>query len=124
MQKNGRPLLDDPRFRDRVSRVEVELMALEITNLRFVDEMRRTGQIGADVSMLKIKGTETQQAITELLMRAAGPRAQTFKPIDYDGFDEFMGSIAARYFNFRKTSIYAGSNEIQRNIIAKMSLGL
>jgi alkylation response protein AidB-like acyl-CoA dehydrogenase len=122
--KNGRPLIEDPRFRDKVSRVEVELMALEITNLKFVDEMRRTGQIGADVSMLKIKGTEIQQAITELLMQVAGPMAQSFKPVDYDGFDAFMGSIAARYFNFRKTSIYAGSNEIQRGIIAKMSLGL
>src|SRR5690606_2664699 len=59
--KDGRPLLGDPRFRDKVSRVEIELMALEITNLRFVDEMRRTGQIGADVSMLKIRGTEIQQ---------------------------------------------------------------
>ncbi len=122
--KHGRPLLEDTRFRDRVSRVEVELMALEITNLRFVDEMRRTGRIGADVSMLKIRGTEIQQSITELLMQVAGPMAQAFKPIDYEGFDKFMASIAPRYFNFRKTSIYAGSNEIQRNIIAKMALGL
>ncbi len=122
--KDGRPLLDDPRFRDKVSRVEIELMALEITNLRFVDEMRRTGRIGAEVSMLKIKGTEIQQAITELLMQAAGPLAQPFRPIDYEGFDDFTASIAPRYFNFRKTSIYAGSNEIQRNIIAKAALGL
>jgi alkylation response protein AidB-like acyl-CoA dehydrogenase len=122
--KDGRPLLDDPRFRDKVSRVEIELMALEITNLRFVDEMRRTGRIGAEVSMLKIKGTEIQQAITELLMQVAGPLAQSFRPIDYEGFDGFTASIAPRYFNFRKTSIYAGSNEIQRNIIAKAALGL
>ncbi|HMM51894.1 MAG TPA: acyl-CoA dehydrogenase family protein [Burkholderiaceae bacterium] len=122
--KDGRPLLDDPRFRDKVSRVEIELMALEITNLRFVDEMRRTGRIGAEVSMLKIKGTEIQQAITELLMQVAGPLAQPFRPIDFEGFDGFTASIAPRYFNFRKTSIYAGSNEIQRNIIAKAALGL
>ncbi len=122
--KDGRPLLDDPRFRDRVSRVEIELMALGITNLRFVDEMRRTGRIGAEVSMLKIKGTEIQQAITELLMQVAGPLAQPFRPIDHGGFDAFTASIAPRYFNFRKTSIYAGSNEIQRNIIARAALGL
>ena len=122
--KDGRPLLDDPRFRDKVSRVEIELMALEITNLRFVDEMRRTGRIGAEVSMLKIKGTEIQQAITELLMQVAGPLAQSFRPLDYENFDGFTASIAPRYFNFRKTSIYAGSNEIQRNIIAKAALGL
>ncbi len=122
--KDGRSMLDDPRFRDKVSRVEIELMALEITNLRFVDEMRRTGRIGAEVSMLKIRGTEIQQAITELLMQVAGPLAQAFRPVDYDGFDRFTASIAPRYFNFRKTSIYAGSNEIQRNIIAKAALGL
>ena len=122
----GRPLLEDVRFRDRLSRVEIELMALEVTNLRFLDAMRRTGQPpGPEVSMLKIKGTEIQQAITELLMQVAGPDAQRFRPVDFgDGFDTFVGSIAPRYFNFRKTSIYAGSNEIQRNIIAKAALGL
>ena len=122
--RDGRPLLDDPRFRDRLSRVEIELMALEITNLRFVDEMRRTGRIGPEVSMLKIRGTEIQQALTELAMQAVGPFAQRFRPIDYPGFDAAAATAAPRYFNFRKTSIYAGSNEIQRNIIAKNALGL
>ncbi|MBP8308262.1 MAG: acyl-CoA dehydrogenase family protein [Burkholderiaceae bacterium] len=121
---NGRPLLEDQRFADRLARVEIELMALEITNMRFLDEMRRTGNIGPEVSMLKIKGTEIQQALTELSMQVLGPMAQAFKPIAYDGFDEFGASQAARYFNFRKTSIYAGSNEIQRNIFSKMALGL
>jgi alkylation response protein AidB-like acyl-CoA dehydrogenase len=98
-----------------------------VTNLRFIDTMRRTGQPpGADVSLLKIKGTEIQQAITELLMMAAGDDIIAFKTLQTDdaAFDDFTASIAPRYFNFRKTSIYAGSNEIQRNIIAKMSLGL
>ncbi len=122
--RNGRPLLEDPRFRDRLSRVEIELMALEVTNLRFVDEMRRTGRIGPEVSMLKIRGTEIQQALTELAMQVAGPCAQMFRPIDYEGFDERTAALAPRYFNYRKTSIYAGSNEIQRNIIAKAALGL
>ena len=121
---NGKPLMDDMRFRDRLARVEIELMALEITNMRFLDEMRRTGDIGPEVSMLKIKGTEIQQALTELSMQVQGPMAQAFKPIAYEGFDEFGASQAARYFNFRKTSIYAGSNEIQRNIFSKMALGL
>jgi len=111
---DGRPLAGDPRFRDKLTRVEVELMALEITNLRFLDQMRRSGQPpGADVSMLKIKGTEIQQALTELSMQAADPGSQ----------EEFTG-LAKRYANMRKTTIYAGSNEIQRNIIAKMTLGL
>ena len=123
---NGKSLMHDPRFRDKLSRLEVELMALEITNLRFLDRMRRTGQPpGADVSMLKIKGTEIQQTLTELMMQAVGPLAQPFAPTNgAEGFDGFTASIAPRYCNFRKTTIYAGSNEIQRNIISKMSLGL
>jgi alkylation response protein AidB-like acyl-CoA dehydrogenase len=103
----------DFRFRDRLTRVEVELMALEITNLRFLDRMRRTGQPpGADVSMLKIRGTEIQQALAELAMQAADPAAQETQVLE------------RRYLDMRKTTIYAGSNEIQRNIIAKMTLGL
>jgi alkylation response protein AidB-like acyl-CoA dehydrogenase len=123
--KDGKPLLDDPRFRDKVSRVEIELMALEITNLRFLDQLRGGKPPGADVSLLKIRGTEIQQALTELMMQAAGPLAQPFAPVaGSEGFDDFTAALAPRYCNFRKTSIYAGSNEIQRNIIAKMSLGL
>jgi alkylation response protein AidB-like acyl-CoA dehydrogenase len=106
---------DDVRFRDRLSRTEIELMALEITNLRFLDRMRRTGQPpGADVSMLKIKGTEIQQSLTELMMQASDPAAS----------DPFSEALRKKYLSMRKTTIYAGSNEIQRNIIAKMTLGL
>jgi alkylation response protein AidB-like acyl-CoA dehydrogenase len=105
----------DVRFRDRLARLEIELMALEITNLRFLDRMRRTGQPpGADVSMLKIKGTEIQQGITELALQAADPAAS----------DDLTTALQKRYLSMRKTTIYAGSNEIQRNIIAKMTLGL
>ena len=107
--------IDNPRFRDRLSRLEVELMALEITNLRFLDRMRRTGQPpSADVSMLKIKGTEIQQGLTELAFDAMDPTAN----------DEFSIALRKRYLSMRKTTIYAGSNEIQRNIISKMTLGL
>jgi alkylation response protein AidB-like acyl-CoA dehydrogenase len=123
--KDGRPLIEDARFRDRLTRVEVELMALEITTLRFLDQMRRSGRPpGADVSMLKIKGTEIQQSITELMMQAAGPLAQAFRPVDAMDFDHFTARLAPRYCNLRKATIYAGSNEIQRNIIAKATLGL
>jgi alkylation response protein AidB-like acyl-CoA dehydrogenase len=115
LKKFAVPMMKDMRFRDRLSRLEVEMMALEITNLRFLDRMRRTGQPpGADVSMLKIKGTEIQQGLTELMMQAADPAAS----------DDFTNSIKKRYLSMRKTTIYAGSNEIQRNIIAKMTLGL
>jgi alkylation response protein AidB-like acyl-CoA dehydrogenase len=123
--KNGRPLIEDPRFRDRLSRIEIELMSLELTAMRFLDRMRRSGQPpGADVSMLKIRGTEVQQAITELMMQAAGPEAQPFVAVEGGEVDPLHSRLAPRYFNFRKASIYAGSNEIQRNIIAKATLGL
>jgi len=118
-------LLDDPRFADRLTRVEVELMALEITNLRFLDQLRGGRPPGAEVSLLKIKGTEIQQALTELMMQTAGPLAPIFRPITPDApFDAFTAALFPRYCNVRKATIYAGSNEIQRNIIAKATLGL
>jgi alkylation response protein AidB-like acyl-CoA dehydrogenase len=122
--KNGQPPIDDPRFRDKLSRVEVELMALEITNLRFLDQLRSGRAPGAEVSLLKIRGTEIQQTLTELMVEAVGPLAQPFKPIEAADLDQFTAALLPRYCNYRKTTIYAGSNEIQRNIIAKMSLGL
>jgi len=118
-------LLDDPRFTDRLTRVEVELMALEITNLRFLDQLRGGRPPGAEVSLLKIKGTEIQQALTELMMQTAGPLAPIFRPVAPDApFDAFTATLFPRYCNVRKATIYAGSNEIQRNIIAKATLGL
>ena len=126
VKKFAAPMMKDMRFRDRLSRLEVELMALEITNLRFLDRMRRTGQPpGADVSMLKIKGTEIQQSLTELMMEAAGPLAQSIDASSLPGgADPFVAALARRYCNYRKTTVYAGSNEIQRNIIARNALGL
>ena len=118
-------LLDDPRFGDRLTRVEVELMALEITNLRFLDQLRGSRPPGAEVSLLKIKGTEIQQTLTELMMQTAGPLAPIFRPVAADAlFDAFTAALFPRYCNVRKATIYAGSNEIQRNIIAKATLGL
>ena len=122
--KDGTSLSDDPRFRDKLSRVEVELMALEITNLRFLDQLRSGRAPGAEVSLLKIKGTEIQQALTELMVEAVGPLAQAVNPVGAADLDPFTAALLPRYCNYRKTTIYAGSNEIQRNIIAKMSLGL
>src|SRR5712691_5230571 len=113
--ESASPMMQDQRWRDRLSRIEVELTALEITNLRFLDRMRRSGQPpGADVLMLKIKATEIQQGLTELMMDATDPAAS----------DPLSEAIRKRYLSMRKTTIYAGSNEIQRNIIAKMTLGL
>lgn len=124
-QKNGKPVIDDPRFRDKLSRIEIDLQALELTSMRFLDKMRRSGQPpGADVSMLKIRGTEIAQAITLLTVEALGPTAQPFRALDSDELDPVQTSVTPRYLNYRKVSIYAGSNEVQRNIIAKATLGL
>jgi hypothetical protein len=124
-RRNGRPLIEDPRFRDRLSRGEIELMALSITNLRFVDRLRAGHTPGPEISMLKIKGTEIQQALAELMLEAAGPIAQAVAAVDTGSMaDSFVAALAPRYCNMRKTTIYAGSNEIQRNIIAKHALGL
>ena len=124
-RRNGRLLTEDPRFRDRLSRLEIELMALSITNLRFLDRLRAGHAPGAEISMLKIKGTEIQQALAELMLEAAGPLAQAIAAVDTGTMaDSFVAALAPRYCNMRKTTIYAGSNEIQRNILAKHALGL
>jgi len=113
-RKDGKPLIADPGFAARVAQVEIELMALEITNLRVLAAEAERRSPGPEASLLKIKGTEIQQALSELMMQAAGPRALSARG----------GTIAATYLNLRKTSIYGGSNEIQKNIIAQTILGL
>ena len=128
-RKDGRPLAEDVRFRDRIARVEVELMALELTNLRMLDQMRRSGRPpGAEVSILKIRGTEIHQALSELFVQAAGPFAQPLSPLgardEFGAFQDFAAALMPKFLNLRKMTIYGGSNEIQRNIIAKMILGL
>lgn len=127
--KRGRPLLDDPLFGAKVAALEIELMALETTVLRVL--ARGEAAPGPEASMLKVKGTEIQQALTELMVEAAGPLALPFDPVYLDGGrahavagDDDAAPLAAYYFNYRKTSIYGGSNEIQRTIISQMILGL
>ncbi len=129
--RNGKPLLDDPHFASRVAQVEIDLMALEVTNLRVLSAERSRRDPGAVSSILKIKGSEIQQTISELAMLAAGPYAlaDVRQARDAGGAQGLLGPahatpLAATYFNLRKTTIYGGSNEIQRNIIAHMILGL
>lgn len=127
----GSALIDDPLFRRRLVDLEVELICLEFTELRLLAEIETGGAPGAESSILKVKGTEIQQAITELLFEAAGHWAIPYaKDRLYPGWSgqvigpEYAGLAAPRYFNFRKASIYGGTNEIQRNIIAKAVLGI
>ena len=122
---------DDRDFRERFADVEIELKALEITQMRVVAaQARDPGRPDPASSILKIKGSQLQQATTELLLEVAGPFALAAPergaeptndwPFDHDWAD----AAAASYFNNRKVSIYGGSNEIQKNIIAKAVLGL
>ncbi len=129
--KNGRPLLEDPLFAARVAQVEIDLMALEITNLRALAAEAQRQAPGPEASVLKIKGTEIQQALSELMMYAVGPYALPFQRESSDEGDlrslvgpAYAAPLAATYCNQRKVTIYGGSNEIQRNIIAQMILGL
>jgi pimeloyl-CoA dehydrogenase large subunit len=128
----GRPLIEDRRFREKLAAVEIELKALEITQMRVVaaEGRRERGKPDPASSVLKIKGSELQQATTELLMDVIGPYAAPYDPHSEEGSNEppvgpdWAAMIAPNYFNTRKVSIYGGSNEIQKNIIAKAVLGL
>lgn len=128
--EGGQPLLQDPDFAHKLAALEVELQALEFTDLRMLAAESAGKSPGPEASILKIKGTEIQQRITELLIEAAGVYSAPYvRGMVFDG-DNFPNvppdtiSISPEYFNMRKTSIYGGSNEIQRGIIAKALLGL
>ncbi len=127
----GRPLAEEPRFAERIAAIEIDLLALESVVLNTLAEEARGNPPGPASSLLKIKGTEIQQGLTELLFEAIGPYAAPYVPEAFEpGWNEapigpdYAMQLAPTYFNWRKASIYGGSNEIQKNIIAKMVLGL
>ncbi|WP_025127936.1 acyl-CoA dehydrogenase family protein [Pseudomonas sp. PH1b] len=125
--RNGRPLLEDPSFAARLARVEIDLENMKTTNLRVIAAVAGGGAPGAESSMLKICGTEIRQELTSLLRRAMGPAARLVIDEDDRPLDQghgFASNATAQYFNNRKLSIFGGSNEIQKNIISKMILGL
>jgi alkylation response protein AidB-like acyl-CoA dehydrogenase len=126
--------MEEAWFREKLTAVEIELKALEITQLRVVAEARKRGRHGEpdpNSSILKIKGSELQQVATELMMDVVGPFVMPFGASmdDEDRTNEppigpdYAAAAAPSYFNNRKVSIYGGSNEIQRNIIAKAIIG-
>ena len=129
--RGGNPLAQDSNFMRKLAATEVELKAMEYTQLRTLAAVASGKAPGPESSILKIIGTEMQQAIDALYMEAAGYYALPYVPHQYvpDFGDTFVGegaetTTSLRYFNFRKASIYGGSNEIQKNIIAKHVLGL
>ncbi len=122
----GRSLLDDPLFAKRLTDIEIKLMALEYTELRALADIAQGNPPGPESSLLKLQGTEVQQAIQELRMDIAGYYSATLQG---DLTPEQLGhsfadSAQKLYFRGRASSIYGGSNEIQRNITAKYVLGL
>ena len=131
VQRNGRPLDQDPAFAARMARVEIDLENMKTTNLRVIAAVAGGGVPGAESSMLKIRGTEIRQEILSLTRRAMGPYALPFiEEAQYQSYADVpvgpaeAATAAANYFNYRKLSIFGGSNEIQKNIISKMILGL
>ncbi len=130
----GGRMIDDPDFRKKLSEMQIKVDVLNATELRMFSARTSGEAMGAASSMLKLEGSQAQQAVTELALEAAGIYAQ---PFVRDTWAEIRGernepragpdyaaTLAPTYFNYRKTSIYAGSNEIQHNIMAKMVLGL
>lgn len=136
----GGALIDDPAFAAKLADVRIRTEVLEILEYRVLTAVSEGRNPGAASSMLKILSTELSQAITELAMEAAGPRGRAYQPhatrpggpvSDFeppvDGYvsgQPWQAVAPLRYFNDRAGSIYAGSNEIQRNILAKATLGL
>ena len=130
-KRNGKPLIADPLFSSRLAKLEINLTNLETTNLRVLSEAEKGGDPGAESSMLKILGSEVCQELDHLLRRASARYGRIFRPEALeDGFNGeeigpfFAHTASSTYFNNRKVSIYGGSNEIQKNIISKMIVGL
>jgi alkylation response protein AidB-like acyl-CoA dehydrogenase len=122
---------EDVRFRDEIARLEVDVVALEMMVLRVLSA-EKSGKNSLDVAgLLKIKGSEIQQRYSELMMLAGGPYSVPFVleameagwQGDFPGGALGLAPLAATYFNLRKTTIYGGSNEVQRNIVAQTVLG-
>jgi len=126
-----RELNDDPALNEKIADVDLQVQALEMSELRALSAMALGGAPGPKVSTLKVRGSEIQQRIAELAMEAVGEYAAPYQPglLFHDTNETPVGPdhappAAPRYFNMRKTSIYGGSTEVQKNIVSKMVLGL
>tara|TARA_B100000686_G_scaffold143292_1_gene150807 strand:+ start:5660 stop:6856 length:1197 start_codon:yes stop_codon:yes gene_type:complete len=124
-------LISDQRFMDKVAKCDIRLQALEYAELKAISNDAKGISPGVEANMLKIRGSEIQQEITELVLEASGYYAYPYQPNTMEeGSNEpvigpsWSSTSALKYFNTRKTTIYGGSNEIQKNILAKMVLEL
>ena len=137
---DGRPLIDSPDFAGKLADARIRIDVLEVLEFRVLSAVAGGGNPGTASSMLKILGTELSQTLTELLLEAAGPRGRAYQPHatrpggplagfappanDHLSGEPWQAVAPLRYLNDRAGTVYAGSNEIQRNIIAKAALGL
>lgn len=128
IMRNGKALIEDTLFAARLAEIEIDLEAMRVTNLRMLAKAEASGSPGPEASMLKIKGTIIRQSLDDLARRALGPAGAALADSSLSGNLALVPEAAARnaesYFNDRKLSIFGGSNEIQRGILAKHVLGL
>mgnify|MGYP006056436679 FL=1 len=123
-------LKDDELFMDKLNKLEIDLLAAEYSELRTLASMSKGGHPGPESSILKIKGTDLQQGLSDLFVEAIGYYAHPFMSEEDLASNEgrigpdFAANVMPHYLNYRKVSIYGGSNEIQRNVIAKAVLGI
>ena len=129
-QEGARPLIEDPRFRDRIAKVEIDLLAHEWSLMRLISMEQSRQSIGVEASILKIRGSEIQLELAQLLMECAGPYALPYTPAaleqGYAGETaaaRHLNPLAGLYFDMHKVGIYGGTNEVQKNIISKSVLG-
>ncbi len=125
----GEPVLNDPSFKAKLAKLEVSIQSLEMTELRILSKLSSGQNMGPESSLMKCRGTDLYQEVVELALEAVGNYSLPFIPLRAGQNEEPLGAdyasgVAPRFFNARKVSIYGGSNEIQRNIMAKLILGL
>ncbi len=127
--ENGGSVFETSSFSAKLAKLEIEIQALEMTELRVLSKLSSGQNMGPESSLLKCRGTDLYQDVVNLALEATGTYSQPFTPELAGQNEEYLGQdyssgVAPRYFNARKVSIYGGSNEIQRNIMAKLILGL
>lgn len=126
---DGELVIDNPSFQSKMTKLEIDIQALEMTELRILSKLSSGQNMGPESSLMKCRGTDLYQEVVSLAFEAVGTYSLPFIPLRPGMNDEPVGSgysngVAPRYYNARKVSIYGGSNEIQRNIMAKLILGL
>ncbi len=126
----GAPLSANPHWREKMAALEMEIDAVEMNELMFYSSMKTGDNPGTQASIVKMRGTEAGQKVTELAVEAVGWYGAPFTELrNHDSNivpvgGEYVDDVAPRYFNTRKTTIYGGSSEVQRNVLAKAMLGL